>query len=77
MLKSRELILIYLCRFSLQQDLCEQAKQDLKSFEENVAKELQTLHNLQKLFFQDLQVRLKKIQFNILFSLPVNSMKSF
>merc|ERR1719334_2995238 len=38
----------------------ERAKQDLKGLEETVAKELQTLHNLRKLFVQDLQNRVKK-----------------
>ncbi|KZC12981.1 Kinesin heavy chain [Dufourea novaeangliae] len=38
----------------------EQARKDLKSLEETVAKELQTLHNLRKLFVQDLQTRIKK-----------------
>ncbi|XP_033219696.1 kinesin heavy chain [Belonocnema kinseyi] len=36
------------------------ARKDLKGLEETVAKELQTLHNLRKLFVQDLQCRIKK-----------------
>ncbi|KAJ8264835.1 hypothetical protein COCON_G00139340 [Conger conger] len=38
----------------------EQSKQDLKGLEETVARELQTLHNLRKLFVQDLTNRVKK-----------------
>ena len=45
----------------------EQAKQDLKGLEETVAKELQSLHNLRKLFVQDLHNRLKKVQKKIKF----------
>ncbi|XP_034476140.1 kinesin heavy chain [Drosophila innubila] len=38
----------------------EQARKDLKGLEDTVAKELQTLHNLRKLFVQDLQQRIRK-----------------
>lgn len=38
----------------------EQARKELKGLEDTVAKELQTLHNLRKLFVQDLQARIKK-----------------
>lgn len=41
---------------SVSKDHREQARADLKGLEDTVAKELQTLHNLRKLFVQDLQV---------------------
>ncbi|XP_039301202.1 kinesin heavy chain-like [Nilaparvata lugens] len=39
----------------------EQARKDLKGLEDTVAKELQTLHNLRKLFVQDLQARIRSM----------------
>ncbi|XP_014673073.1 PREDICTED: kinesin heavy chain-like [Priapulus caudatus] len=50
-----------LSELMLQSDKREQARQDLKGLEETVAKELQTLHNLRKLFVADLQARVKKM----------------
>ncbi|XP_052420547.1 kinesin heavy chain-like isoform X2 [Carassius gibelio] len=47
-------------KLSFQQERNEQSKQDLKRLEETVARELQTLHNLRKLFVQDLTTRVKK-----------------
>ncbi|KAM8881269.1 kinesin-1 heavy chain-like [Synchiropus picturatus] len=42
------------------QDRSEQARQDLKGLEETVSRELQTLHNLRRLFVQDLATRVRK-----------------
>lgn len=47
-------------QLSFQQERHEQSKQDLRGLEETVARELQTLHNLRKLFVQDLTTRVKK-----------------
>ncbi|KAK5850006.1 hypothetical protein PBY51_014294 [Eleginops maclovinus] len=45
---------------TVMQDRREQAKQDLKGLEDTVGRELQTLHNLRRLFVQDLATRVKK-----------------
>ncbi|XP_054621042.1 kinesin-1 heavy chain-like [Dunckerocampus dactyliophorus] len=45
---------------TVQQDKQEQTRQDLKGLEDTLARELQTLHNLRRLFVQDLVSRVKK-----------------
>lgn len=54
--ENRKCLSSSLCVCSLTNERREQARKDLKGLEDTVAKELQTLHNLRKLFVQDLQV---------------------
>jgi len=51
-----------LSELTAQFDRREQARQDLQGLEDTVARELQTLHNLRKLFVQDLQAKVKKVR---------------
>uniref|UniRef100_A0A8C5BKF2 Kinesin-like protein n=1 Tax=Gadus morhua TaxID=8049 RepID=A0A8C5BKF2_GADMO len=56
------LVLLFLCHcvYRFLHERHEQSKQDLKGLEDTVAHELQTLHNLRRLFVQDLTTRVKR-----------------
>ena len=43
----------------------DQAHHDLKGLEDTVQRELQTLHNLRKMFVVDLLAKVKKVEFKI------------
>ncbi|XP_069020167.1 kinesin heavy chain-like [Embiotoca jacksoni] len=47
-------------KLTLLNEQTEQAREELKALEDTLAKELQTLHNLRKLFVQELTTRVKK-----------------
>uniref|UniRef100_A0A3B3Q9M3 Kinesin family member 5B n=1 Tax=Paramormyrops kingsleyae TaxID=1676925 RepID=A0A3B3Q9M3_9TELE len=68
------------CCKLVMQDRRDQARQDLKGLEETVAKELQSLHNLRKLFIREL-TRVKKVllvrTFNLVFSVQYCQKISF
>ncbi|XP_066587811.1 kinesin heavy chain [Prorops nasuta] len=51
---------VKLQEYMLRSDRKRQAKTDLKALEDTIMKELQSLHNLRKMFVQDLQNRMKR-----------------
>uniref|UniRef100_A0A8C2BGV4 Kinesin-like protein n=1 Tax=Cyprinus carpio TaxID=7962 RepID=A0A8C2BGV4_CYPCA len=59
-LKESETLADALCFTLYLHERQEQTRKDMKGLEETVARELQTLHNLRKLFVQDLTTRVKR-----------------
>jgi len=59
-----------LLELTAQFDRREQARQDMQGLEDTVTRELQTLHNLRKLFVQDLQAKMKKVRTHYRHFLP-------